>query len=500
MKLYRLISTIILTLGVIFSGCIFAATKQIDLKINYKKVSFAGKTSKIIAVNDQFPGPELRFQQGDHVVINVQNKLDAGTSIHWHGVLVPWQMDGVSGVSQQPIPAGGKFTYEFTLEQAGTYWYHSHTGLQEQDGLYGAFIIEPLQKPAYKYDKDFFIVLSDWSKDPAEKIMKNLHGDGMYYSMQHDMHELNDVAYDAFLLNGCASEKPWKTRVKVGDVVRLRFIGAAAMTMFRVKTIDSTMQTVHVQGNDVQKYDGEEFIIAPGETQDVLINITEDKPYIIYAESLDQSGSVYAILQTKDNQTIDTQNIKKFTSPINLANKYKKLIAAVATNDPKKEIYKTITMKLNGDMHKYIWTINNETGAQAQPIMLEQNKRYRIIMQNDSMMPHPMHIHGHWFILRNGKGAKDPLLHTVLIAPNEKITVDVDTDASGQWIFHCHMLYHMHAGMFRIFQYTTLPEIVAGKMQPENFIEQTIYVNRPIVRVDEVRPIDPALVQHPQLL
>lgn len=497
MKMYRVF---ILAFCCLFGGCMFAATKQLDLKISYKNVNFAGKGGKVIAVNEQFPGPELRFKQGDHVVINVKNNLDTGTSIHWHGVLVPWQMDGVSGVSQQPIPAGGKFTYEFTLEQSGTYWYHSHTGLQEQDGLYGALVIEPLQKPAYKYDKDFFIVLSDWSKTSANMIMRNLESDGMYYSMQKDLHELNDVAYDAFLLNGCDREKPWKTRVKVGDVVRLRFIGAAAMTMFRVKIVDSMMQTVHVQGNDVQQYASEEFVIAPGETQDVIINIKEDKPYIIYAESLDKTGAVYAILQTNEKQKIDTEKINNFTTPINIANKYKNLIAAVATNDPKREIYKTINMQLNGQMHKYIWTIDDETGAQVQPIMLEQNKRYRIIMQNNSMMPHPMHIHGHWFILRNGKGAKDPLLHTVLIAPKEKITVDVDTDASGQWILHCHMLYHMHAGMFRIFQYTTLPEIVAGEIKPENFIEQTMYINRPIVRVDAAQPIDPALVQHPRLL
>ncbi|MHB1948625.1 MAG: multicopper oxidase domain-containing protein, partial [Gammaproteobacteria bacterium] len=244
----------------------FAANRTVNLTVSYKTVYFAGTARKAIAVNDQIPAPTLHFKEDDHVTINVYNHLDKNTAIHWHGILVPWQMDGVEGISQKGIPSGGVFHYQFTLHQAGTYWYHAHAGLQEQQGLYGAFLIDPTQSPNYRYTKDYVVVLSDWSNTAPEQILANLKKEGDYYSprfplqpslvkfihdyrkasreereklvddykmmqqMRMSIYDISDVAYDAFLLNGQPKSNPWTAPVKIGDVVRLRFMGAGGST------------------------------------------------------------------------------------------------------------------------------------------------------------------------------------------------------------------------------------------------------------------------------
>jgi FtsP/CotA-like multicopper oxidase with cupredoxin domain len=255
--------------------------------VSYKTVSFAGKAIKAIAVNNQIPAPTLHFKEGDHITINVYNHLDQETAIHWHGIILPWQMDGVLGVTQQGIQPGSVFHYQFTPHQSGTYWYHAHAGLQEQQGLYGALIIDPPQHPNYHYTKDYVIVLSDWSNTNPDQILANLKKEGDYYSpdfplqpslvkfihdyrkaslsernnliddykmmqqMRMSIYDISDVAYDAFLLNGQPKCSPWTAPVKIGDVVRLRFIGAGGSTIFHVKIPGTTMQMVHVEGNDV---------------------------------------------------------------------------------------------------------------------------------------------------------------------------------------------------------------------------------------------------------
>jgi CopA family copper-resistance protein len=578
-----------------------AAHRIVNLTVKYKLVQFAGKVRKAIAVNDQIPAPTLHFKQGDKVTINVYNQLDKETAIHWHGLILPWQMDGVLGVAQQGIPPGGVFHYQFTLEQAGTYWYHAHAGLQEQQGLYGAFLIDPTNPPNYKYTKDYVVVLSDWSNTAPDQILANLKKEGDYYSpkfplqpslvkflhdyrrasvserkeivndykmmqqMRMSIYDISDVAYDAFLLNGRSKLNPWTAPVKIGDVIRLRFIGAGGSTIFNVKIPATSMQMVHVEGNDVVPYSIKEFKIAPGETYDVLVKIQKNHPYIIYAESIDTLGAAYGALVTQPHQSVNYQNVTPFPEPLpvmrkmmslmmngsgsysmskhshkshsmksshmkmdhgmkmgpmdmnmptepsligdkltsfvpssaqTLGTKYQTLKAAVKTNDPDKPVSKVIKMELFGYMERYIWFINGVPEYLARPIPLKPNKRYRFIFTNPSMMRHPMHIHGHWFILRNGHGRYDPLLHTLDVPPGATVMADLDTDASGQWFFHCHLLYHMVSGMSRVFQYTTLIEITKGQAKLEHLIKQTAYVNRPIVRVDKA-PIDLALVRHP---
>jgi CopA family copper-resistance protein len=705
----KIIKIFIYSLIFVFTGIsnAFATERVVNLVVEYKTINFAGKPRTAIAVNNQIPAPTLHFKEGDHVTINVYNHLDQETAIHWHGMLVPWQMDGVLGITQQGIPPDGVFHYKFTLHQSGTYWYHAHAGLQEQQGLYGAFLIDPPKHPHYSYTKDYVVVLSDWSNTHPDQILANLKKEGDYYSprfplqpslvkfihdyrkasaeerqniiydykmmqqMRMSIYDISDVAYDFFLLNGQPSSTPWTAPVKIGDVVRLRFIGAGGSTIFHVKIPGTSMQMVHVEGNDVKPYAVDDFKLAPGETFDVLVKIQKKDPYVIYAESIDTLGAAYGALTTAPGQIINYQQATPFPEPkpvmremmslmmrdndsshmnmnstsdsmasmkINskqshqtmgvmshsmkidssmkmnddmkmdssmkmdpnmpmnhsmdmgdqkitnksvstskkktassshtmqikhnsthtmdsmtkmsshpsnhsqisdtmnmgrsmkmdhgmsmnhsmdmptessiigdsisppssyqktIGTKYQNLVAAVKTNDPNKPVNGVINMELFGYMDRFIWFINGEPEYKTHPIILEPNKRYRFIFTNPSMMRHPMHFHGHWFILRNGHGSYDPLLHTIDIPPGATVTADVDTDASGQWLFHCHLLYHMMTGMSRVFQYSTLIEITKGETKPQNIIKQTPYYNRPIVRVDEVRPIDVSLVHHP---
>ncbi len=598
----------------------YAAEHIVNLAIGYKTVNFAGKTRQAMAVNNQIPAPTLRFKEGDKVTIHVHNRLDKETALHWHGILVPWQMDGVLGINQKGIPPGGVFHYQFTLKQSGTYWYHAHAGLQEQQGLYGAFLIDPPKPSSYRYNKDYTIVLSDWSNTDPDQILANLKKNGDYYSpnfplqpslmkfmhdyrkasseerqnlindykamqkMRMSIYDISDVAYDAFLLNGHPKTSPWTASVTIGDTVRLRFIGAGGNTIFHVKIPGTSMKMVHAEGNDIQPFDVEDFTVAPGETYDVLVSIQKNEPYMIYAESLDTVGTALGALINTPNQIVNYSNVTPFDEPVpvtrqmmsmmmsnkiqgNLpqtmhmqmshdhamhgmshmdstshstdhmkmdkgtpmhenmkmhhimptepsiigdsisspsssyttssATKYENMIGAVRTNNPNIPIAGVINMELFGYMDRFIWFINGAPEQKAHPIVLKPGKRYRFVFTNTSMMHHPMHIHGHWFILRKGNDAYDPLLHTIDVPPGATITADIDTDASGQWIFHCHFLYHMMAGMARTFQYSTLIEITKDETKPQNIVKQTAYYNRPIVRVDEARPIDLSLIKHP---
>lgn len=718
----------IIIVNLFFITNTIAAERIVNLVVGYKTVCFAGMLRNAIAVNDQIPAPTLHFKEGDRVTINVYNHLDKETAIHWHGILVPWQMDGVEGVTQHGIPPNGVFHYQFTLKQAGTYWYHAHSGLEEQQGLYGGFIIDPPESPTYKYTKDYVVVLSDWSNTDPDQIMANLKKEGDFYSqrfplqpslakflydyrkaskeerenliddykmmqqMRMSIYDLSDVAYDAFLMNGHSNSCPWTAPVKVGDIVRLRFIGAGGDTIFHVKISNVMMKMVHVEGNDVVPYEVQDFTIAPGETYDVLVKIQKNEPYIIYAEARNTQGAAYGALITSPDQHVTYMQVPTFPEPLPVARemmdnmmmgnmnygsssmnmsmtssqkkqtkhvnsmsstsnkmigmkmstsgsmpgmkmdspkkqivskvpikmmhhdseskadplsmsdsadsmqgmemgsskmtmksiphkkmsqqksmsnmkmgegmnmphgmhmnhsmnmtmpiepsiigdriaysatvqqnmniegmtmhhpmmamghakgtaepltfgtKYQNLTASIKTNDPKKPIYGVIKMELFGYMDRFIWFINGVPEYNACPISLEPGKRYRIIFINNSMMHHPMHIHQHWFILRAGHGSYDPLLHTIDVPPGATVTTDVDADSSGQAFFHCHLLYHMVAGMSRVFRYSTLIDITRCKARPEDIVKNTAYFNRPIIRVDEMRPIDLSLINHP---
>lgn len=536
----KIIKTLIILF--LFTKNVYASNHSVDLFVNYKNVNFARECIQALAINNQIPAPTLRFKEGDTVTLNVHNQMKEGTTIHWHGVLVPWTMDGVENVSQEAIPSGKVFSYTFKLKQSGTYWYHSHAGFQEQQGLYGAFIIDPLEPEPFTYTKDYVIVLSDWSNTSPDQIFANLKKDGDYYTpdfplqpslarfmgdynkgtpeerkklisdyeMMQDMrmsiYDIGDVAYDAYLLNGHTKAQPWTANVQVGDIVRLRFIGAAGSTIYHVKIPGTTMKVVHVQGHDVEPYSVEDFTIAPGETTDVLVSIENDSPYIIYAESADTLGAAVGALLTRPGQRVDYRQVKPFPTPqpvmmghgshmdmgsahhsmesmshekmkpsdhsmhsmshegkasmqesLTKGTKYQDLKSTFKTNDPDKP-FQEIKMELSGYMNRFMWFINGLPESEAEPILIEPGKRYRITFTNSSMMNHPMHIHGHFFILRNGHGEYDPFLHTIEVAPGATVVADFDADVSGQWFFHCHHLYHMMAGMSRVFRYSNFME------------------------------------------
>ncbi len=528
---------------------LYAQTKTVDLTVAYKEVNFADKKVTAIAVNGQIPGPTLHFQEGDDVVIRVHNQLKVGTAVHWHGLLVPWRMDGVENVSQKPIPPQGEFTYHFKIKQSGTYWYHAHADLQEQQGLYGAFIIDPKIPTPYHYNKDFPIVLSDWSNENPDTIYKHLKQDGDFYSAsaplqptwqqlfqdlsgktkaekaqiwktywdmeitRMNVYDLSDVQYDAFLFNGKTQQEPWQQFVKVGDTVRLRLIGAGASTVFKIKIDNEPLTVVEVQGNDVKPFEVKEITLAPGQTIDVLLKIKEKKPYTIYAESLDTSGYAAGILNPTTTKITRVPAITPFPPPppMNMAgmsmpgmnqnipeknmtdmdqnmpgmsmsgmdqnmpamkhdmsamdsdamtmsdnnDETAQWQALKPTNDPNKPVT-VLTMRLGGYMDRYMWFINGLPEYLAKPILIKPGQRYRFVFINETMMHHPMHLHGHWMILRNGHGAYDPLVHTIDVGPFQTVTADFDADAgSGWWYMHCHNLYHMKAGMARVFHYDT---------------------------------------------
>lgn len=522
---------LLITIGLGTSAPAIAENRTVDLEVDYKTVNFTGKSAQALAINNQIPGPTLHFKEGDQVTINVKNHLDVGTSLHWHGLIVPWEMDGVSEVSQKPIPPGGIFHYQFTVKQAGSYWYHAHNGLQEQQGAYGGIIIDPI-KPSIKSDKDFTVILSDWNNADPETVYANLKREGDYYSkamplqpslvrfwkdysaaptpqakadlrtayqgmqkMRMSIYDISDIKYDAFLLNGHPASEPWTTQVQMGDTVRLRFVGAGASTYFNVKIPNHALTIVQVDGQDIKPYTKDSLMIAPGETYDVLITITKDSPTIIYTQSTDKSGVALGALLTHINQVVDYSAVVPFADPapvtmmshgmmigmsdeqererpkktmmmdhdrhiekladapsVSSPTQYDPLQSTSKTNDPSLPV-EVIGIDLTGYMDRYVWFLNGVTEAQAKPMLIEHGKRYRIIFTNKTMMHHPMHIHGHWFILRNGHGAYDPLLHTIDVPPGATVIADFDADTSGQWFFHCHNLFHMKAGMANIFRY-----------------------------------------------
>lgn len=487
-------------LFVIFPLSAFSANRVVDLHVGYKVIQVGGAKAQVIAINHQMPGPTLHFKQGDNVTINVHNDMQQPTSMHWHGIILPWNMDGVAWVSQKPIPPGGVFHYKFKLRQYGTYWYHSHYKLQEQEGQYGAIVIDPADpKRRVKADEDFVIQLGDWIDTDGEQVFRNLKKTGDFYSVYFPLktslaqfvrlyhhadkqqrhrlwhtfntmqktrmgvYDISDIAYQNFFINGHTNKAMWKKRVHVGDTVRLRVIGSGASTYFHVKVPGSRMQVIAMDGSRVKPIWVSSFLIGPGETYDVLVKIERNRPYPIYAEATSTIGAAVGLMMTQPSQSVDVKSIKPFPRPSPRVmqpimppsvpvKQYQNLQADQVTNDPNQPVH-VIHMKLSGYMERYMWFINGKELYYAKPVMLKKGQRYRIVFTNATLMHHPMHIHGHWFIYQNGHGAHNPLMHTVDVPPAHTVTVDFIADASGQWFFHCHNLYHVDAGMGRILRY-----------------------------------------------
>lgn len=485
----------------------FAGTYHLD--IARESVNITGTPVMKVTVNGGIPAPTLRFTEGEEVVINVTNKMDEDTSIHWHGLIIDPAMDGVPGLNGfSGIKPGKTFTYRFKIRQSGTYWYHAHTMGQEQDGLYGSIIAAPKGKDPIKSDRDYVVVLSDFTEEKSDDVMMNLKMSSDYYGTArrtvsdffHDVKtkgfdkawknakdwgdmrmaqtDLADVTGYTFLVNGKSPEQNWTGVFKPGERVRLRFINASAMSFFDVRIPGLKMDVVQSDGQNVEPVKVDEFRFAPAETYDVIVTPAEEKAYTIAAEPIDRTGFAIGTLATREGMKgeipaqrerallkmgdmggMDMSDMEMTPADMksgwvdagtpkgDKALSYADLRYAGIQKDTR-EPGRTIEVHLGGNMERYIWTINGKKFSEADPIRLKYGERVRLNFTNDSMMAHPMHLHGMFVQLENGQPAeKLPNKHTVIVPPGQSYSVLLTADEAGEWAFHCHLLYHMMSGM-----------------------------------------------------
>lgn len=434
--------------------------------------------------------------------------MNEKTSIHWHGILLDGSMDGVPGLNGfEGIKAGETFTYKFRIRQAGTYWYHSHSNLQEQQGAYGSIVIEPKIK-TNKVDRDYVIVLSDFTEENPNTILNNLKLDSRYYNynkrtfltflkdikkdgfsaawknyrdwgnMRMDPTDLSDVSKYHFLINGKTVNQNWTGIFKKGEKVKLRFINASAMTIYDVAIPGLKMKVVESDGQPVKPFMIDEFRFGVAETYDVIVEPKEDKAYTIFAESIDRTGYARGTLAKKegmageipqmrprslltmadmkmdememDHEKMTMADMKSGWSeagtPIgNEALKYSDLISFKAQKDLRQPT-KEIEFKFGGSMNRYIWTINGEKFPE--PTHINFGERIRLKFVNDTMMAHPIHLHGMFMQMENGQEIKwMPNKHTIIVPPAQTVSMLLTANEAGEWAFHCHLLYHMANGM-----------------------------------------------------
>ena len=503
--------------------------KEFDLYVSEKMITVNGKSSMATLINDSLPAPTLKMQEGDTVTIRVHNQLNESTSIHWHGLLVPFEMDGVPGISFDGIPAGSTFTYKFKLTQSGTYWYHSHTGFQEQTGMRGAIVIEPKGRERYPIEEDHVILLSDWTHRDPHNLLKLLkqRADFDNYHLPDFKKLLSDIAatdleaaYDkrkmwnqmrmmptdftdlsgettfTYLMNGKTTAANWTQLVKAGQPVKLRFINGSAQTIFDVRIPGLKMKVVATDGIDVAPVDVDDFRIGVAETYDVIVTPTRDA-HTIFAQNIDRTGFVATTLATKrgaraaipamddvewltmsdmmgamgangydarhakteydfkTDMRVDSPRMNLDDPGINLRDINRKVLTYNQLHSVGDEIMaeqrkptREIEIHLTGNMERYIWALDGIMFKDAPPVNIKPGERVRITLVNDTMMNHPMHLHGMWSDLRTPDGDFQVRKHTIMVQPAQKISFDV-TGEAGRWAWHCHLLYHMEAGMFR---------------------------------------------------
>jgi CopA family copper-resistance protein len=513
---------------------------EIKLTVGHTMAKIDGRAGHAAVVNGTIPGPLIRLKEGQNVRLSVTNNLDEDSSIHWHGLLVPFQMDGVPGVSFPGIKPGETFTYEFPVRQAGTYWWHSHSGLQEQIGHYGPMIIDPAGEDPIAYDREHLVVLSDWSFLHPHELFRKLKVNAGHFNMQKqtvagllngqdqplkdrvewakmrmDPTDIADVTGSVYtyLVNGHGPGDNWTGLFSPGERVRLRFINSAAMTIFNVRIPGLGLEIVATDGQPLVPVGIDEFQIAPAETFDVIVRPTEDKAFTLVAEASDRSGMARATLAprlgmfapvpplrarplatmkdmgmemggmgamhggmdmpgmdmsmrsqanapnvplTPGVQTIAPMPMDRMGQPpqgledvghkvlryADLANPY----PPTDTRPPGREM----EIHLTGNMERFMWAFDGEAfGPIKKPIAFQRGERVRVTLINDTMMAHPIHLHGHFFELVNGQ-KNQPLKHTVNVAPGGKVAFDLTASEPGDWAFHCHLLLHMHAGMFNV--------------------------------------------------
>ncbi len=537
--------------------------RQFDLNIGYQRVNLTGSERIATTVNGSLPAPTLRWREGERVTLRVTNHLAHDSSIHWHGMILPANMDGVPGISFAGIKPGKTYEYQFDVRQSGTYWYHSHSHFQEQLGLYGAIVIDPAEPDPVSYDREHVLLLSDWTdEDPANvyaKLKKLSHyynfrertaGElwrgirekgltqtwsdrAMWNQMRMSDRDLSDVTgYSyTFLMNGQTPDAGWTGLFKKGEKVRLRVINAAAMTLFDLRIPGLKMTVVASDGQDVEPVTVDEFRIGVAETYDVIVE-PDDRPYTVFAQAIDRSGYARGTLTpdltlsagvpamdpaptlthgdmgmghmemdhrghgmgAMDHSAHHSMDHSAHRQPqigsglagygsaaairhadteygphvdarveapqyrlddpgVGLRNNGRRVLtyADLRNRYPtldRREPGREIELHLTGNMSRYIWSLNGIKFADAEPLMLRYGERVRITLVNDTMMNHPIHLHGMWSELETGDGDYIPRKHTITVQPGSKISYLVTADALGGWAYHCHLLYHM-PGMMR---------------------------------------------------
>ncbi|MDT0509175.1 copper resistance system multicopper oxidase [Novosphingobium sp. MMS21-SN21R] len=511
--------------------------ETIALTIGAARYAVGKRSASAVAVNGTIPAPLIRLREGQNVRIAVTNHLQEQSSIHWHGLLVPFHMDGVPGLSFPGIDPGENFTYAFPVSQSGTYWYHSHSGMQEATGLYGPIVIDPAIPDTVAYDREYVLMLADWSPVHPHIQLKKLKTMGGYYNWQRqtiggliagtdqslkerlewanmrmDPTDISDVtgATYSYLINGHDTEANWTALFAPGERIRLRIINASAMTNFNLRVPGLPMTVVAADGCNVQPVEADEIQIAIAETYDVIVQPAEPAAFGIVAEAIDRSGLVRATLAPQIGMSTPVPTLRKrplltmrdmgmdmrdmegmdmaghsmamrdfsaapgvkkgpgvaTIAPMptdRLADRgtglededhrvltYSELRARDANPDPRTPT-RQIDVNLTANMELYMWSIDGETISDgAAPIPFRTGERVRVNLINHTMMPHPIHLHGHFFELVTGEPGNRPRKHTVNVLPGGKVSFDLTADAPGDWAFHCHMLLHMHAGMMRV--------------------------------------------------
>ncbi|MBO6825401.1 MAG: copper resistance system multicopper oxidase [Sneathiella sp.] len=516
--------------------------KTYDLTVDKVIIDTGEFKKEGIGYNGASPGPVLSFEEGEEVTINVTNNLSETTSIHWHGLILPYQMDGVPDISFDGIKPGETFTYKFPIVQSGTYWFHSHSGFQEPDGAYGAITIKPKKRDPFRFDRDYVVQFTDKHPHSGKRIMRNLKMVADYYnrkqqtlgdffkdskknglsetiqdrmnwgSMRMMPTDIEDLQGFTPLINGKGPKQNWTGLFSAGERIRLRLINSSAMTYFDFRIPGLSLLVVAADGNNVQPVKVDELRIGVAETYDVIVRPKEDKAYTLFAESMGRTafargtlaprngmeaeipemrksplltmadmGMDHGNMEGMDHSSMkgmdhsgmkgmdhssmkgmDHSEMKGKPNPFYAIGSGLKPVAAnggkfLSYSDLKaqKPLYKDreatreIELRLTGNMERYIWSINGVKYDDAEPIKLQYGERVRFKFVNETMMTHPMHLHGMWSILDVGAGKWDPIKHTISIAPGTTVYSETEVDANGQWAFHCHLSYHAAAGMFR---------------------------------------------------
>lgn len=498
-------------------------------------------------VDGDIPGSLVRLREGEDAVLSVTNLLAEDSSIHWHGLILPPGMDGVPGVSFAGIKPGETFTYRFPVRQSGTYWYHSHSGLQEQTGVFGPLVIDPAETDPVEYDREYVIMLSDWTFENPYEILKRLKRRPGYYNYQR--RTLMDLARDAsekglanamedrmawakmrmdptdiaditgqtytYLMNGESPADNWTGHFEPGERIRLRFINAAAASYFDVRIPGLEMTVVQADGQNIEPVTVDEFRIAIAETFDVVVEPTTSNAFTIFAEAMDRSGYARgtltaapdltaevpqrrrrALLTMADmgmpgmsgmesaggmdamtsmkpapsagvphepddhgpgNSMIPKMSSNRLHEPgIGLGDAGRRVLVysdlrGLSENEDKREPEREMELHLTGNMERYMWSFDGVIFSEVDgPIPFQYDERLGITFVNDTMMDHPIHLHGMWMELQNGAGQDCPRKHTISIKPAEKVSVLISVDVPGDWAFHCHLFYHLAMGMFRV--------------------------------------------------